>query len=85
MKEVMEAVKVVETKKMKVAVKGVLQRPREDNHYEEVRRQTNTKIQEKLIKKKIEWMKEKKGNVSFINKYSLLGNDVFFDRRNPPQ
>ena len=39
-----EAVKAVETKKMKVAVIGVMRRPREDNSYEDVRKQTNNKI-----------------------------------------
>ena len=65
---------------MKVAVIGVMRRSREDNSYEDVRKQTNKKIQEELIKMKIEWMKEKKGNINFIDLDSVLGNNRFYER-----
>ncbi|KAG0727864.1 hypothetical protein GWK47_033733 [Chionoecetes opilio] len=43
-KEVVEAVKAVEEKKMCVVVVGVLRRPRENTQYENLRKETNKRI-----------------------------------------
>ena len=74
-KTVVEAVKAAEGKKMKVAVVGVIRRPREDRRYEWVRLATNARIQEEMLKLKMEWMKEKKGDVSFIDLDRVLDQD----------
>ena len=71
-REMVEAVKAVEGKNMNVAVIGVLPRPREDRAYEKLRKATNRKLYQELLKMKIEWVKEKKGNVSFLD----VGRDL---------
>lgn len=76
-KEVLEAVKAVEGKGMSVAVVGVLRRPREGRQYEWLRMRTNRKIQEELLKLKMEWLREKKGNVSFIDLDGVLHDGLF--------
>lgn len=80
-KEVVEAVKAAEGKQVSVAVVGVIRRPREGDRYERIRRATNVKIQEEVLKLKIEWLKEKKGNVSFIDLDGILreGKDFSAD------
>ncbi len=78
-KEVIEAVRAAE-EKMCVAVGGVLRRPREGVQYEKVRRETNRKICMELMKIKMEWMAEKKGNVSFLDMDGILDQDKFFGR-----
>ena len=76
-KELVEAVKTAENKKMSVAVVGILKRPRESPQYERIRKDTNTKLSEELMKMKVEWLSEKKGNISFINMDPLLKNADF--------
>ncbi|XP_063867570.1 uncharacterized protein LOC135104286 [Scylla paramamosain] len=73
-KEVIEAVRAAK-EKMCVAMVGVLRHPREGVQYEKVKRETNRKICMELMKVKMEWMAEKKGNVS------LLDMDWIFDPR----
>ena len=77
-KEVVEAVKAAEGKKVSVAVVGVIRRPREGDRYERIRRATNRKIQEEVLKLKIEWLREKKGNVSFIDLDGVLREGMDF-------
>ena len=77
-KEMVAAVKAAEGKQVSVAVVGVIRRPREDDRYERIRRATNMKMQEEVLKLKIEWMKEKKGNVSFIDLDGILREDRDF-------
>ncbi len=76
-KEVIEAVKAAE-EKMCVAMFGVLRCPREGVQYEKVRRETNRKICMELMKIKMEWMAEKKGNVSFLDMDGILNQDKFY-------
>ena len=66
-REVVEAVRAVEGKGMSVAVVGIMRRPREGERYERLRRRTNGRIQEEVLKLKVEWLKSKKGNVSFLD------------------
>ena len=77
-KEVVEAVKAAEGKKVSVAVVGVIRRPREGDRYERMRRATNRRIQEEVLKLKIEWLREKKGNVSFIDLDGILREGMDF-------
>ena len=79
-KEMLDAVRAVEGKNISVAVVGVLKRPREDPQYEWLRRSTNRKLQEELMKLKIEWKKEKKGDVSFIDMDHVLRENRCFSR-----
>ena len=79
-KEVVEAVKAAEKKKMSVAVVGVLRRPREDMTYERLRRTTNRRIFEEVTRMKVQWMKEKSGNVSFLDLDRTLDDDRLFAR-----
>ena len=79
-REVVAAVKAAEEKRVSVAVVGVIRRPREGDRYERIRRETNRKIQEEVLKMKIEWLKEKKGNVSFIDLDGILREDKDFSR-----
>ena len=77
-REVVSSVKAAAGRGNKVAVVGILRRPREDRHYEELRRSTNKAIQEELLAMKMEWMREKKGDVSFIDMDRLLEKDASF-------
>lgn len=79
-KEVVDAVKAAERKKMSVAVVGVLRRPREDVTYERMRRATNKRIFEEVTRMKVKWMKEKSGNVSFLDLDRTLDDDRLFAR-----
>ena len=79
-REVVDAVKAVEGKKMSVAVVGVLRRPREDMTYERLRRATNKRIFEEVTRMKVKWMKEKSGNVSFLDLDRALDDDRLFAR-----
>ena len=76
-KEVLEAVKAVEGKDMSVAVVGVLRRPCEGRQYDWMRKRTNRKLQEELMKLKMEWLRQKKGNVSFIDMDGVLHDGLF--------
>lgn len=51
---------------MSVAIVGVIKRPRDDPHYEELRKRTNRKIHEELTKVKLESMREKKSDVYLV-------------------
>lgn len=77
-RETVAAVRAVEGKNMSVAVVGVMRRPREGPQYEQVRKRTNRRIQEELMKMKCTWLKEKKGNVSFIDTDRELKDDRLF-------
>ena len=77
-KEVVEAVKAAEAKKMCVAVVGVIRRPREGERYERLRRRTNARIQEEVLKMKLDWLKKRSGNVSFIDLDSVLREGMDF-------
>ena len=79
-KDVVDSVKAVEEKKMSVAVIGVLRRPKEGPEYERLRKETNRKIHEEIIKMKVQWLKEGKGNISFLDMDPVLGQDKFFAR-----
>ncbi|XP_050708303.1 uncharacterized protein LOC126993337 [Eriocheir sinensis] len=78
-KDVVDSVKAVEGKGMKVAVVGIMRRPREGPQYERLRRSTNKRIQEEMMKMKIEWTRGKKGDVSFIDMDGVLRGDAAFD------
>ena len=73
-----EAVKAVEGKGVDVAVIGVLRRPAESRQYEWMRRRTNRRLQEELMTLKMKWMKEKKGNISFLDLDAALQDDRLF-------
>ncbi|XP_050692800.1 uncharacterized protein LOC126983763 [Eriocheir sinensis] len=77
-KEVSDSVKAAEGRGMKVAVVGIMRRPKAGPDYEKMRRTTNRKIQEELMKLKMEWMQEKKGDVSFIDLDKALERDAAF-------
>ena len=76
----MEAVRTAEKKKVSVAVVGVLRRPREDVTYERLRRATNQRIFEEVTRMKVKWMKEKSGNVSFLDLDRTLDDDRLYAR-----
>ncbi|MPC37717.1 hypothetical protein E2C01_031207 [Portunus trituberculatus] len=78
-KEVIKAVKAAEDK-MNVAVVGVLWCPREGVLYEKTRRETNQVLCKELLHMKMEWLAEKKGNVSFLDTYGILDQDRLFSR-----
>ena len=80
-KEVVEAVRMAEEKNLSVAVVGVMRRPREGDRYERLRRRTNARLQEEVLKLKMDWLKNKKGNVSFIDLDATLreGKDFALD------
>lgn len=78
-RELIEAVQAVEGKNLSVAVVGVLKRPREGQRYERLRRQTNAKLHEEVLKLKVEWLKEKKGNVSFLDLDGVLREGMDFN------
>ena len=61
-----------------MAVVGVMRRPREGDRYERLRRQTNAKLQEEVLKLKVDWLKNKKGNVSFIDLDAILREGMDF-------
>lgn len=75
---VVEAVKAVEGKGMSVAVVGVLRRPREGQQYELLRTATNKRLHKKITDIKVEWLREKKGNISFLDLDVTLKEDRFF-------
>ena len=79
-REVMDAVKAAEKKKISVAVVGVLRRPREDVEYERLRRATNRRIFEEVTRTKVQWMREKSGNVSFLDLDRTLDDDSLYAR-----
>ena len=64
-----------------MAVVGVMRRPREGDRYERLRRRTNARLQEEVLKLKMDWLKNKKGNVSFIDLDATLreGKDFALD------
>ncbi|XP_050707839.1 uncharacterized protein LOC126993057 [Eriocheir sinensis] len=77
-KEVIDSVKAAEGRGMKVAVVGIMRRPKAGPDYEKMRRTTNRKIQEEVMKLKMEWLQEKKGDVSFIDLDKALEKDAVF-------
>lgn len=77
-REVVEAVKAVEGKNVRVAVVGVMRRPREGERYERVRQRTNIRLQEALLQLKVEWLRGKKGNVSFVDLDGVLREGLDF-------
>lgn len=79
-RNVVDAVRSVEGKGMSVAVVGVMQRPREGPFYERLRRSTNRRLQEELLKMKIEWMKEKKGKLSFIDMDGVVDRFSLYEK-----
>ena len=79
-KELVQAVKAVESKRMSVAVVGVLRRPSEGARYERLRRSTNARLQQEVLKLKVEWLKGRKGNVSFLDLDSVLREGMDYCR-----
>ena len=63
---------------MSVAVVGIMRRPCEGDRYEKVRRNTNMRLHKELLEIKAEWLKEKKGNVSFLDLDSVLREGMDF-------
>lgn len=55
---------------MSVVVVGNIKTPRENPQCEELRKTTKRKIHEELTKLRLEWAREKQGDVSFIVKSS---------------
>ncbi|MPC62954.1 hypothetical protein E2C01_057045 [Portunus trituberculatus] len=79
-KEVIEAVKAAEDKKMSVAVVRVLRCSCEGAWYINTRRAINWMLCKELLKLKMEWLAEKKGNVSFLDLDRILDQDRLFSR-----
>ena len=55
-----------------------MRRPKEGHRYERLRRRTNAKLQEEGLKLKVDWLKNKKGNVSFIDLDATLREGMDF-------
>lgn len=58
-----------------VAVTGVMRLPSEGERYEKIRQRANARLQEELLLLNVEWMNNRKGNVSFINLDGMLRPD----------
>ncbi|MPC91996.1 hypothetical protein E2C01_087064 [Portunus trituberculatus] len=54
--------------------------PREGPFYERLRRSTNRRLQKELLKMKIEWMKEKKSKLSFIDMDSVVDRFSLYEK-----
>ena len=78
-KKIMECVREVKReKKIRVAVVGVLGRPRESRGYEELRRETNRRLQQEVVKMKIECTKREGDlGVSFLDLDDALPPGVY--------
>ena len=59
-------------------VVGILRRPRESPRYDAMRRATNKKIFEEVLKLKSEWIKKRDGNVSFLDLDGPLRDDTVY-------
>ncbi|KAG0701621.1 hypothetical protein GWK47_013883 [Chionoecetes opilio] len=74
--KMMECLKYIkkDRKKLRVAVVGIMRRPRENAGYEEMRRDTNKRLQEEVVK-----MNQVPGDyeVSFIDLDGALPQEVF--------
>ncbi|KAG0724256.1 hypothetical protein GWK47_040956 [Chionoecetes opilio] len=78
--KVMECLKDIkkDRKKVRVAVVGIMRRPRENAGYEEMRRDTNKRLQEEVVKMKAECSKDPGDyGVSFIDLDGALPQEVF--------
>ena len=65
-------------KKVRVAVVGILGRPKESRGYEELKRETNRLLQQEVVKMKMEYCKhEGDYGVSFMNMDEVLPPDVY--------
>ncbi|KAG0711402.1 hypothetical protein GWK47_020666 [Chionoecetes opilio] len=65
-------------KKVRVAVVGIMRRPRENAGYEEMRRDTNKRLQEEVVRMKAECSKDPGDyGVSFIDLDGALPQEVF--------
>lgn len=76
MKQVTEAVEAV-TENVNVAVIGVIKRPRENDAYDRLRKDTNSKLSEQLLNIRIRRSKEKKGNISYLDFDAVLHEWMF--------
>ncbi|KAG0720429.1 hypothetical protein GWK47_048534 [Chionoecetes opilio] len=77
--KVMECLKdIKDRKKVRVAVVGIMRRPRENAGYEEMRRDTNKRLQEEVVKIKAECSKDLRDyGVSFIDLDGALPQEIF--------
>ncbi|KAG0730605.1 hypothetical protein GWK47_000001 [Chionoecetes opilio] len=78
--KVMECLKDIkkDRKKVRVAVVGIMRRPRENAGFEEMRRDTNKRLQEEVVRMKAECSKDPGDyGVSFINLDGALPQEVF--------
>lgn len=71
-KEVVEAVKAVESKNVSVAVVVVTRRLREGERYKRIWARMNVSLREEMLKMKIDWPKEGEGNMSFLDLDSVM-------------
>ena len=62
---------------MKVAVVSIVPRPKENAHYEQMRKAVNTRLQSEICKMKAELMKNKEGGVSFLDVDTVLTQSMF--------
>ena len=78
-KKIIECVEEIKVrKKVRVAVVGILGRPKESRGYEELRRETNRLLQQEVAKMKMEYCKhEGDYGVSFMNMDEVLPPDVY--------
>ena len=74
-RELVDAVKSAGKKNTSIAVVGIMKRPREGDSYEATRKKTNERLSEELRNLKIEWMRGKKGSVSYIDLDGELTTD----------
>ncbi|KAG0724644.1 hypothetical protein GWK47_040155 [Chionoecetes opilio] len=81
--KVMECLKDIkkDRKKVRVAVVGVMRRPRENAGYEEIRCDTNKRLQEEVVRIKAECSKDPGDyGVSFIDLDGALPQEVFGEK-----
>ena len=78
-KTVMDGVRKIkqEKKDVRVAVVGVMRRPRSDERYERVRKEVNRRLQVELCGMKVECMKANDVGVSFLDLDRELTHNVF--------
>ena len=67
-----------ERKDLNIAVTSVLPRPRENGHYEQLRKQTNNELQKQICKLRWETVKSKEaGGISFLDMDCVLNPQMF--------
>jgi hypothetical protein len=65
--EIISTTREAHDKNLAVAVVGILRRPREDGIYEQMRKEVNEKVFQRLVKMKVEYMRKHEERVSYLD------------------